>query len=143
MWKRAKKDLGKYPEVVVNAKDAEGRGVSVRQRTVVFDEATGTLPVSLPSTLGVVPGPATVLGHFHDEKVWNMHSMSIKGMLEQRGGQWVFVASSYVPAKIMDFLKGTRVSARKYLDRRGLPWPKPNYEVIHRLFKEAAEIKDP
>ena len=108
MWKRAKKDLGKYPEVVVNAKDAEGRGVSVRQRTVVFDEATGTLPVSLPSTLGVVPGPATVLGHFHDEKVWNMHSMSIKGALEQRAGQWVFVASSYRPARIMDFLRGTR-----------------------------------
>jgi hypothetical protein len=43
----------------------------------------------------------------------------------------------------MDFLRGTRVSARKYLERRGLPWPKPNYEVINRLFEEAGKISDP
>lgn len=143
MWKRAKKDLSKYPEAVLNAKDAEGRGVSVRQRDLAFDVATGTMPVKLPSSLGAVAGPATLLGHFHDDKVWNMHSMSIRGTLEQRAGQWVFVASSYQPARIMDFLRGTRVSARKYLERRGLPWPKPNYEVINRLFEEAGKIVDP
>jgi len=143
MWKRAKKDLGKYPEAVVNAKDAEGRGVSVRQRELAFDVTTGTMPVAIPSALGVVAGPATLLGHFHDEKLWNMHTMSIKGSLEQRAGQWVFVASSYRPASAMDFLHGTRVSARKYLERRGLPRPKPNYEVIHRLFAEAGKLSDP
>lgn len=143
MWKRAKKDLSKYPEAVLNAKDAEGRGVSVRQRELAFDVATGTMPVKLPSSLGAVAGPATLLGHFHDDKVWNMHTMSIRGTLEQRAGQWVFVASSYQPARIMDFLRGTRVSARKYLERRGLPWPKPNYEVINRLFEEAGKISDP
>ena len=95
MWKRAKKDLGKYPEVVVNAKDAEGRGVSVRQRTVAFDEATGSMPVSIPNALGAIAGPATLLGHFHDEKVWNMHTMSIKGTLEQRAG-WKLWAANYV-----------------------------------------------
>lgn len=143
MWKRVKKDLGKYPEAVLNTKDAEGRGVSVRQTQLAFDEATGTLPVSIPSALGAVAGPATLLAHFHDEKVWNMHSMSIKGALEQRAGQWVFVTSSYRPARIMDFLRGTRVSAAKYLERRGLPRPKPDYAVIERLFEEASKISDP
>ncbi|MBK6574779.1 MAG: hypothetical protein IPG17_00975 [Sandaracinaceae bacterium] len=143
MWKRAKKDLGTYQEAVINVKDAEGRGVSVRQLKPALDVATGTMPVAIPSALGAVPGPATLLAHFHDEKLWNMRTMSIKGSVEQRAGQWVFVASSYRPASPMDFLRGTRVSAAKYLERRGLPRPKPNYEVIHRLFDEAGTISDP
>jgi len=43
----------------------------------------------------------------------------------------------------MDFLRGTRVSAAKYLERRGLPRPKPDYAVIERLFEEASKISDP
>jgi hypothetical protein len=143
MWKRAKKDLGTYQEAVINVKDAEGRGVSVRQLKPAFDVATGTMPVAIPTALGVVAGPATLLAHFHDEKLWNMRTMSIKGSVEQREGQWVFVASGYRPASPMDFLRGTRVSAAKYLERRGLTRPKPNYEVIHRLFAEASKISDP
>lgn len=142
-WKRAAKDLAKYPEAVLNALDAAGRGVSVRQLQPRFDAPTGTLPVALPETLGVVEGPASLLAHYHDAQLWNMHSMLIKGRLERRDGAWVFVAVSYRPNSPMDFLRGTRVAARKYLERRGLPRPKPAYDVIHRLFDEASRIEDP
>ena len=83
MWKRAAKDLRKYPEVVVTGIDAAGRGA------------------------------------------------------------WVFVASSYRPNSPMNLLRGTRVAAREYLERRELPRPKLNYAVIHRLFEEAARVEDP
>ena len=142
-WKRAKKDLAKYPEAVLNAVDAGGRGVSVRQLQLAFDAQRGTLPVTLPESLGVVEGPASLLAHYHDEQLWNLRSMLIKGRLERRDGAWVFVAGSYRPNTPMDFLRGTRVAARKYLERRGLPRPKPAYDVIRRLFDEASRIEDP
>jgi hypothetical protein len=39
--------------------------------------------------------PATVLCHSHDEKLWNIQQMRIKGRLERRADQWVFISTDF------------------------------------------------
>ena len=51
----------------------------------------------MPETLGAVAGPANLLCHYHDEKLWNLNAIQIRGRLEKRGGDWVFVTTKFTP----------------------------------------------
>jgi hypothetical protein len=50
-----------------------------------------------PGNFAITEGPATVLCHYHDEKLWNIATMQIKGRLERRADGWVFVSSAFTP----------------------------------------------
>ena len=49
-----------------------------------YDTATGELPASLPERLHAVEAPANLLCHSHDEKLWNLQMITVKGRLEKR-----------------------------------------------------------
>jgi hypothetical protein len=46
-----------------------------------------------PGNFAITEGPATVLCHYHDEKLWNIATMQIKGRLERRADGWVFASA--------------------------------------------------
>jgi hypothetical protein len=100
------------------------------------DAATDRLPAPLPSAFHVVEGPANVLCHSHDEKMWHLNAIQIKGRLESREGGWVFQSTNFdAPSKLVffQFLANTRTAGQKYLDKRGLQRPAINWTAIKEI----------
>jgi hypothetical protein len=77
VWAEAAKALAKYPEAVVTALDIGGYPVSIRQATSRYDAETGCMPVAWPPAFAVAEGPASMLCHYHDEKLWNMTMLQV------------------------------------------------------------------
>ena len=99
MWAEAAKALGTFPEAVVTAVDADGYPVSVRQAAPRYDADTGHMLVAWPEHVAVTEGPANLLCHYHDEKLWNIRALQIKGRLERRGNDWIFVSTAFTPCR--------------------------------------------
>ena len=140
MWTEAAKWLGKFDGAVLTTLDADGYPASVRVDSAAYDAATGELPASLPTELRIVDGPANLLCHYHDEKLWKLNMISIKGRVENRDGSWVFATTAFnAPGKLamLSFLKGVRVAGQKYLDKRGLGRPQVNWAAVKEIARRA------
>jgi len=123
VWAEAAKWLGKFDEAVLTVLDTDGYPVSIRVDPRNYDVTTGRLPAPLTSTLHVVDGPANLLSHSHDEKLWHLNAIQIKGRLKSRDGGWEFQTTNFdAPSKLVffQFLANARTAAQKYLDKRGL-----------------------
>ena len=48
------------------------------------DEAEHVLRVHLPADIQIAPGPAGLLCHSHDEKLWHLKIFALQGMLEHQ-----------------------------------------------------------
>jgi hypothetical protein len=143
MWADAAKWLAEFPEAVVTAVDADGYPVSVRQSAPRYDPATGRLPVVWPPDLAVAEGPAVVLCHYHDENLWNIKAIQIKGRLEGRADQCVFTTTAFRPpprsqiAAFWRLAKDMRAAGKRYLAKRGLQRPAVNWDSIRELNRRA------
>jgi hypothetical protein len=129
------KHLKKYSEGVLNAVDAEGRPFSVRQATLAWDSASGTMPVKIPDVLGPIASPASLLCHFHDENMWSLRAVLVKGRIERRGDGWVFVGTAFDPPSMWKMMSGIKKSTKNYLEKRGLERPKVNFDSIAEAWK--------
>ncbi len=140
MWDEAAKWLGKFDETVLTGVDAEGYPVSIRVSPRDYDAATGTLTAAFPSAWRVIEGPANLLSHSHDEKLWHLNMIQVKGRLEARDGGWVFQSTSFdAPSKLafFHFLRGISAAAQKYLDKRGLKRPPVNWSAVKEIQRRA------
>jgi hypothetical protein len=140
VWAEAAKWLGKFDEAVLTGVDADGYPVSVRVKPGDYDATTGTLPASFPSALHVVEGPANVLAHSHDEKMWHLNMIQIKGRLEHRNDGWVFQSTNFdAPSKLafVQFVRSNSTAAQKYLDKRGLKRPRVNWAAVKEIQRRA------
>lgn len=135
--------MAKFSEGVLTAVDGDGYPVSVRQLALPYDAASGSMPVVLPEGLEAVPGSASLLCHFHDEKLWNLRAILLKGRIERRERAWTFVTTEFTPPSTWSMMKNVRRSTKRYLDKRGLPAPVVNYAVIEEMWKRARKIRDP
>ena len=140
MWDEAAKWLDKFDEAVLTMLDSDGYPVSVRVDSRAYDAATGELPATLPGALHVVDGPANLLCHYHDEKLWKLNAISIKGRVENRDGSWVFASTAFNPPPkfaLLSFIKGIRTAGQKYLDRRGLDRPEVDWAAVKEIQRRA------
>ena len=136
MWAEAAKWLNKFDEAVLTVLDSDGYPGSIRVDPRAYDPVTGELPAPVPDALRAIDGPANLLCHSHDERLWKLKMIPIKGRLENRNGTWVFVSTAFnAPSRLamLVFLKGTRVSAQKYLDKRGLKRPEVDWAVVKEI----------
>jgi hypothetical protein len=95
-----------------------------------------------PGNFAITEGPATVLCHYHDEKLWNIATMQIKGRLERRADGWVFASSAFTPPSglLLAFwrlAKSNRAAGQRYLDKRGVKPPRVNWDAIRELRRQA------
>ncbi len=144
MWDEAAKWLNKFPDAVLTVIDGDGYPASVRVSTSTYDSASGELPVLLPDAVAGGEGPACLLCHSHDEKLWNLQMVTIGGTLQKRDGAWVFRTASFNPPSklaIVDFIRNARRSAQKYLDKRGLARPEVNWAAIKEIQRRAKRSK--
>jgi hypothetical protein len=140
----AAKWLKKFDEAVLTVLDADGYPASIRVDTHTYDGDTGRLRAPLPDALRIVEGPANLLCHYHDEKLWKLKAFQVKGRLETRDGGWDFVTTSFKPPSKLElfaFLKGTGIAAQKYLDRRGLERPEVNWDAVNEIKRRVKAAK--
>jgi hypothetical protein len=136
VWAEAAKWLNKFDEAVLTVLDADGYPLSVRVNPRAYDGATGELPTTLPAEPRAAEGPADLLCHYHDEKMWKIKAIQIRGRIAKRDGAWMFQSTGFdAPPKLafLSFVKGARTSAQKYLDRRGLQRPAVNWAAVKEI----------
>ncbi len=140
MWAEAAKWLGRFGDAVLTGVDVNGYPVSIRVNTREYDATTGTLPAVFPAGLHIAQGPANVLAHTHDDKMWSLNMIQIKGRIETRGDSRVFQSTSFdAPKKLafVEFLRRNSVTAQKYLDKRGLQRPPVNWAAVKEVQRRA------
>jgi hypothetical protein len=143
MWQRAAESLSHFPELVVTALSIDGYPVSVRQRSPRYDAQTGEMPVLIPASVTPAAGPANVLAHYHDEDLWNLRFVRIKGRLDRRGATWIFRSTAFTPpaqgrfTSTWQMAKAMRRSSRRYLAARGMARPEVNWTVIKHMQRQA------
>lgn len=139
MWQQAAKWLQRFPESVLTAISADGYLVGVRQTSRSNDAGTGEMPVSFPRDLVAMPGRANVLAHQHDENLWNLNAIQIKGLMEVRGAGRVFLRTSFNNPPSFGQLrslwrpqKDLQRSVDRYLAKRGFGAP-PTLTLLTQL----------
>jgi hypothetical protein len=143
MWHQTAEWLNRFPEAVVTAMGPDGYPVSVRQLSLYYDARTGEMPVAIPAPLVALAGPANVLAHHHDEDLWNLRAIQIRGRVERRGDDWVFISEAFTPPPrgqlrtLWRLARTLRRSADRYLAKRGLTRPKVNWAAVDTLQRRA------
>jgi hypothetical protein len=138
MWPEIAKRLPRFASAVLTGLDASGDPLSVRCQPVL-DQQAQVLWVLVPDGLGMMPGPAGLLCHQHNEQLWGLKSFLLRGGLEQDGRGWVFRPRQLVPGmdttplSNLRLLRNGRRTAKRYLAARGLQRPRIPWEHYARL----------
>lgn len=134
MWSDISRYAGEYESAVLTVLDA-GEYPSSQRCRPQLDHAAKTLRVLLPAQLDLKPGPACLLWHRHDERLWNLHSFAVRGLLEYDAAGWYVRPQAFIPGvgiggwrSYVRFLVNGRRTTRRYLQRHGLERPALNWD---------------
>ncbi len=143
MWSKIARYLPEFESAVLSALDAGGRPFSLRCRPRP-DRAAAVLRLDLPTAIDLPAGPASLLCHRHDERLWNLKSFVLRGELEQGDGGWVFRPLAFIPGvaigglwSYVRFLRDGRRTTRRYLETRGLDRPQIPWDDWLAVLSEA------
>jgi hypothetical protein len=142
MWGEIVTRLPRFASAVLTGLDSGGDPVSLRCRPTL-DHHAQVLRVAVADGLGIVPGPAGLLCHRHDEQLWKLQSFLLRGTLEPTGHGWVFRPRQLVPGmdttplSNLRLLRNGRRTAKRYLAARGLPRPTIPWEHYAGLKEQA------
>lgn len=141
MWDKIVKQLARYPSAVLTGIDAAGYPYSVRI-TPQPDAAHHTLRLPLPDYVSLQAGPASILCHYHDDKLWNQTNFVLRGTLDQVDGTWVFKPTQFIEGagagmSMMRQITEGRRAAKQYLAKRGLARPRIDWAKIKALYDRA------
>jgi hypothetical protein len=138
MWPEIAKRLPRFASAVLTGLDASGDPVSIRCQPTL-DQQAQVLRVLVPDGLGMMPGPAGLLCHRHNEQLWGLKSFLLRGGLEQDGHGWVFRPRLLVRGMDTTLVSNLRLlcngrrTARRYLAARGLQRPQIPWEHYAKL----------
>ena len=143
MWKMMFRHLAEFSSAVLTGIDDSGYPYSVRCRAEP-DSGKQVLLINLPSSLPLQSGPASLLCHRHDELIGNQKSFVVRGKLERAADGWRFQPTQFIPGLGIGFMMGLpritingRINAKQYLQKRGLPRPKVNWQDVKQAWAEA------
>ncbi|QMU77993.1 pyridoxamine 5'-phosphate oxidase [Streptacidiphilus sp. PB12-B1b] len=137
--------LAGFPSAVLGARDVSGAPVLQRTRPRPTGEGYA---VEVAAGTEIVPGPAGLLVHRHDEQLNHMHNALVRGVLRSVGERWLFVPTGLVapvgagrPRDAVRTLRNARKATARYLDRRGLPQPRVQWDRFAALAAPAAPAR--
>ncbi len=143
MWAEIEKYLPLFESAVLNAGDGEGYPYSIRCRPEL-DRPAEILRLDLAEGTNVQAGPACLLFHSHDEKLWNQKIFLLRGRLEETQEGYVFRPEKFIPSigiggpvAILRTIIGARKSAAAYLEKRGLERPSIPWTEVETVKEEA------
>jgi hypothetical protein len=143
MWPEILARLPRFASAVLTGLDRDGDPVSVRCQPTP-DQRARVLRVLLPDGLGLVPGPAGLLCHRHDDRLWGLNSFLLRGTLERTGHGWVFRPGQLVRGmdttlvSNLRLLRNCRRTAKRYLAARGLRRPTIPWDHYAQLKDQAS-----
>lgn len=142
MWPEIVVEMADFPTAVLTCIDSLGYPFSIRCEPKP-DPVSQVLRVQLPEYLQFQPGPAWILCHKHDESLWNLKSLTVKGLLEQDAQGWLFRPLKYIPGAgiggliaLVKFVQDGRHSTKQYLEKRHLPRPSIAWDTVHAIWAE-------
>ena len=131
--------LGRFPDAVLTGLDRAGRPAGARG-VPRPDPGARVLRWGRMAGLDLVEGPASVLCHSHDAKLWTLASFVVRGHLSTGTGgdpEWVFTPRSVVAGTGMSGPLGdargfwaARLRAGRYLARRRIPRPSVPWDTV-------------
>ena len=141
MWPEIQRQLARFPSAVLTSLDPGGFPYSLRCVPQPDDERQ-RLRIEIPPGTAVQPGPASILCHGHDEKLWGMKSFLIRGRLEREGESWSFLPDRFLPGMgppwaMAGNLIRARRTANRILARRQHPRPKIDWAAVRALRRQA------
>lgn len=140
MWAEAAKQIRTFDNAVLTMLDVDGYPLSVRVDTSSYDATSGELNFSVPQELRPAEGPARLLCHFHDEKLWSLSFTHVGGSAKNQRSGWVFVSTTFSPPPrlgVLGFVRSLSTSAQKYLDKRGLGRPRVDWAALKQIQRRA------
>lgn len=140
MWAEIVRYSGQYESAVLTYISRNGYPFSFRCRPVI-EEATRRLRISVPPAVDPEPGSSSLIWHRHDENLWNLHSFAVRGNLVEDGTGWFVEPEAFIPGvgiggwrSYVRFLVNGRRTTKQYLQKRGLPRPKLNWDEWDAIF---------
>jgi len=132
--------MSQYGSAVLTAFDEQGSPTLLRVRPTA-DHRNRLFTIDTDASLR--SGKAGLLCHSHDEQLWNLRSFAVGGELRQDGDRWVLEPDRFIPGadaigpvKMVKTIRELRGTARRYLERRGLPRPEIPWAEIDSLTAE-------
>lgn len=145
MWDEICRYLPTFPSAVVTGIDRAGYPFSVQCHPEP-DSAARVLRLVLPDYVGFQRGPAGLLCHMHDERLWNLRSFIVRGTLEKDSLGWLFRPEQFIPGAglggmlgLIKFLRDGRRTADQYLKKRGMARPQVAWDEIHATWAAVKE----
>lgn len=143
MWAEIVKYLPTFRSAVLTGTDPQGYPLSVRCMPEP-DGAARVLRITLPPGVELRPGPAGLLCHSHDERLWTLRSFNVRGTLERDAGGWTLRPHQFIPGggisgplATIRTLRTLRKTAARYLARRGMVAPTIPWARIEAAKAEA------
>lgn len=140
MWTELVVQLPHYPSAVITMVDQAGYPLSIRCHPQIDDTAQ-VLRIALdPGIDETWAGPASILCHAHDERLWRMTNMLVRGTLERAPNAddtWLFRplrvirGQSRSPIYFVRTLVASRRAAQRYLALHGVSRPPIPWQRIH------------
>ena len=138
MWSDVVSGLETVPDAVLTGVDASGYPAGVRCSPRP-DHVHQQLRCVRPPGVDLVDGPASLLGHSHDELLWNLRSFLVRGTVRTVGSEWIFSPAAVVPGlgmagpvgEFRSFIAARRRAGR-FLSRRGLDRPAVPWRQIRQ-----------
>ncbi len=138
--------LRSFHDAVLTGVNAQGYPVSVRCLPQV-DGTEHVLRVRLPADIQLLPGPAGLLCHSHDAKLWHLKSFALQGTLEHLGEISLFHVQRFLPGMNMAGAPGAlttlmhaRHMMKQILRKRGLPQPSIPWDQLKQLADPAKPL---
>jgi hypothetical protein len=144
--------IGTYPDGVLSIVDGNGYPFSIRCQVRADAVRHHILIIDPPALAQCWRGPANLLFHEHDRRLERLRQLMVVGQLVDEGGVLTLVVEKFLTANGRNdsdqmphasspihmfkfFLIGWR-NARRYLAKRGKPWPPTPYNEIARLIAD-------
>jgi hypothetical protein len=142
MWTQITRYLPEFDTAVLGGFGQDGRPFSLRGRVLIAD--TNLLRLLIPADTPLVCGPACLTCHRHDERLWNLKSFAVRGMLERDEKGWLMHPEQFIPGagiggvlSYVRFLRDGRRTTKRYLQKRGLARPQVPWDEWSDMFKQA------
>jgi hypothetical protein len=133
---------------VLSARVASGAPLLTRTRTTPTPD--GFLVEPAPDC-EIVPGPAGLLVHRHDDRLAGLYNALVRGELHATAdGRWLFRPSRVIepsgsggPRDMLRTLRTARRDTKAYLSKRGLARPRVDWPALKSLAIASAACDTP
>ena len=95
MWTQITCYLPGFDTAVISGFEADGQPYSLRCHVLVAGNEL--MRLQLPAGTPLVNGPACLLCHSHDERLWNLKSFAVRGSLDRDEEGWLFRPEQFIP----------------------------------------------